>query len=124
MCIRDRNETIDRFKSNYKRGIIQLPAMKIPDDMGDNMPEEMPGGLDQLGGLLGGADGQSEEDKAQMDFMKNMLGKIVVKVHTPGPVQFTNDPDAEIYGNTVIFKRSILDIGKGPEQGRIVKFEK
>ena len=121
----DKKQSIAQFKSNYKRGIIQLPSLKVPDDLGDNMPGEMPGGLDELGGLFGGANGeQSEEDKAQMDFMKNMLGKIIVKVHAPGPIQFTNDPNAEIYGNTVIFKKSIMEFGQGPEQGRIIKFGK
>jgi hypothetical protein len=120
----EKKASIAQFKSNYKRGIIQLPTLKVPEDMGDNMPSDMPEGLDGLSEMLGGGGDLSEEDKAQMDFMKNMMGRFVVKVHAPGPIQFTNDVNAEINGNTVVFKKSILEFGQGSDQGRIIKFGK
>ena len=117
----DKEVLARQYQKNFKRGIFQLPAFKMPDKLPGKAPE---GAGEDLGGLLKSSDGEmSDEEKAKMNLMKAMFGNVVVKIHLPGPVEFTNDPDAEIIGNTVIFKKSIIDFFKEENKDRIVKFK-
>ncbi len=86
---------------DMERGIIRLPHMKPPTNLPEDTPDDLNIGLESL-------QGEDEESVQMQEMLQTMMGNIVTKVHLPGKVQFTNDPNAEIDGNTVIFKRSIF----------------
>lgn len=103
---------------NSDINFVKLPLISPPDKLG----EEAPGGMgEELDGLMGESD--SEEDKQMKEMMKEMLGKVVTVVHLPGPVEFTNEMDAEIEGNTVTFRRSIIHLMEKNRSQKVIKWK-
>ena len=92
---------------NLKQKFVKMPLMYMDSkEMGENM------GMDP------------EEDMGfSPEMFKAMMGNSVTHVHLPGKVMFTNDPEAEINGNTVVFKRSLFDVFEGKGEQRLIKYK-
>lgn len=114
---------IRKFKEDFSidmdRGIIQLPYMKPPANLPNDPPDEFSMGLESM-------QGDDEESRQMRAMLEEMMGSIVTKVHLPGKVEFSNDPNAIIEGKTIIFNRPILSLMVGSENqpARLIKFQK
>ena len=97
-------QEILKFKQDLvidvEKGIVRLPHLTPPANLTDDAPADLNLGLENL-------QGDDEESQQMQAMLETMMGKIVTIVHLPGKVEFTNDPDAKINGNTVIFNRSL-----------------
>ena len=120
-----RSDSLDleimKFKEDFSidldRGIIRLPFMKPPANLPDDTPHEFSIGLESM-------QGDDEESIQMRAMLEEMMGSIITKVHLPGRVEFSNDPDAIIDGKTIIFNRPILSLIFGSEEqpARLIKF--
>ncbi len=114
---------IEKFKEDFSididRGIIRLPFMKPPANLPNDTPDEFSQGLESM-------QGDDEESKQMRAMLEELMGSIVTKVHLPGKVEFSNDPNAIIEGKTIIFNRPILSLMVGSENqpARLIKFQK
>jgi len=113
----DMNKMFVDYKVDYKHGVYRMPPMDVMSEI-ENDPE--------MSKMFGSLDSLALADPEGMEFFEMMFGgSSKTKIHLPGKVQFTNDMNAKIDGNTVIFEDNILEImksGKKPGE-RLIKFK-
>ena len=92
---------------DFKKGIVIIPMTDLKSDDDDPVKEE------------------AEDDEATKAMMAMMFGSSGIRqtYHLPGKIEFTNDPDAKIDGNTVVFFTSLIDLmEKESIPQRMIKF--
>jgi len=112
-----------QYDADLKQGIVRMPRS---DMLAELMAEEeddieFKNMIDSIQYLA------PDDDRFFM--LEMLLGKgSETVIHCPGPVEFTNDPNAKIDGNTVTFIDNPLEElkkGRKPATGdRIIKFKK
>jgi len=109
-----RNMVID-YKFDLKRGIIQLPGMDL------SKLEEDP----EFGQIMGSLDSLSTADPEKMEMFEMLFGgETKLIVHAPGKIQFTNDMNAVIDGNTVTFTNNLMEMIQSKKSiDRIIKLK-
>ena len=109
------SEMFGKFDTDLKNGIVRIEGIDTEDE-DDPFMQEM---MEELNNP------EKAEDPEFIEMMKMLLGgETKTIVHVPGKILFTNYPDAEIKGNTVIFKDDILDMMKNGKDGvKIIKFK-
>ncbi len=114
----DMNKIFADYKVDYKNGVYRMPPMDLMSEI-ENDPEMVE--------IFGNIDSLAQADPEAMMMFEMMFGNSTkTKIHLPGKVQFTNDMNAKIDGNTVIFEDNVIEImksGKKPGE-RLIKFKK
>ena len=91
---------------NKKKKLLRLPLMNFRRSMIDSLSG------DEFGG-----------DSAQKTVFTALLGQSVTKVHLPSRAVDTNDPEARLYGKTVVLRRSFFDLIDGKWYQREIYLE-
>lgn len=117
----DLEKTFANQEVDFKNGIVRIQRSNLMADMEEQglLDAETKAQLDSLQ-YLG-------EDIEGLNLLKEMLNAdLKTKYYLPGKVQFTNDRNAIIEGNSVIFKDNIwealLNGEKIETQDRIIKY--
>jgi len=82
---------------DYKKGIVIIPEQEIDDDMSEGLGGDEDINLDD------------PQEKAMFEMMFGSSG-ITSIYHLPGEVEFSNDRNAKIEGNTITFFTSMMDL--------------
>lgn len=121
MSREDLEKTFANQLVDYENGIVRIQRSNMMSDMEEQglLDPKTKAQLDSLQYLGDEVDGLS--------FLKEMLNTdLKTKYYLPGKVEFTNDPNAIIEGNSVIFTDNIwealLNGEKIETQDRIVKY--
>ena len=111
------SDMFETFDADMKNGIIRLEGIDL---------EELKNDPDMADMFAQMEDPETANDPEFMMFMEMMFGNdSEFIVHAPGKIEFTNDPNAEVNGNTAIFRDKFLEVVKsGKSNAKIIKFKK
>jgi len=118
-------EMLTNYSTDLSNGIVRIPITDAFSDLEEKglLDEETKLQLDSIQQKL-----LMEDDIEGLSFFKSIVNFDVKTIyHVPGEIEYTNDQDANIDGNTVTFTDNMWDqlIGNKPSglKERVIKFK-
>jgi len=106
-------EVMRQYEVDLKAGIVRFPEQDFSGSLADEMQDGDGPDFENM----------EESERAMMEMMFGDAG-ISMVVHLPNNVVSCDDESAKVYGNTVIFKDTYLDLMKTKKmKGRVIKFK-
>lgn len=115
------NDMLGGHKLDYENKVVRIPRTDPMKELKDNgMYNELAPKIDSLQYL--------EEGSFERQMIEMLIpGETKTRVHVPGKILFTSDPNAVIDGNTVTFTMNVMQImidgGEIPTSDIIIKFK-